>query len=283
MGFIDKLQSKKGKKFMGYLYGWGASIVIVGAMFKIQHWPGASAMLVGGLSIEAIIFFFSAFEPIHPHDDWGLVYPELRGEFAHGHDPDVYEKIAEQKKKEMGMGGGGSGDPVSQQLDKMLKEANIGPELIDSLGKGMSKLGDQASKLSNIADASVATQEYANKMKDATGSLGKLEESYVKASEAISGLSSANLDGKVYGEQLQAVSKNLGALNAVYELQLQESNNNLKVSAQMYSNISQLITNLNESVDDTKKYKEQVGQLAANLTALNTVYGNMLSAMNFNK
>ena len=93
MGFIDKLQSKKGKKFMGYLYGWGASIVIVGAMFKIQHWPGASAMLVGGLSIEAIIFFFSAFEPIHEHDDWGLVYPELRGEFAHSHDPEKYEKI----------------------------------------------------------------------------------------------------------------------------------------------------------------------------------------------
>lgn len=283
MGFIDKLQSKKGKKFMGYLYGWGASIVIVGAMFKIQHWPGASAMLVGGLSIEAIIFFFSAFEPQHPHDDWGLVYPELRGEFAGSHDPDVYEKIAEQKKKELTGGGGGFGDPISQQLDKMLKEANIGPDLIDSLGKGMSKLGDQASKLSNIADASVATQEYAGKMKDATNSLGKLEESYVKASESISGLSNTNLDGKVYGEQLQAVSKNLGALNAVYELQLQESNNNLKVSAQMYSNISALISNLNDSVEDTQKYKEQVSKLAANLTALNTVYGNMLSAMNFNK
>jgi len=97
MGFIDSLQSKKGKKFMGYLYGWGAAIVIIGAMFKIQHWPGASAMLVAGLSIEAVIFFFSAFEPIHEEIDWSLVYPELAGmhddDHGHGHEKKATKKV----------------------------------------------------------------------------------------------------------------------------------------------------------------------------------------------
>ncbi len=94
MGFIDALQSKKGKVFMGYLYGWGAAVVIVGAMFKIQHWPGASPMLVAGLSIEAVIFFFSAFEPIHEVYKWELVYPVLShghvGLDVHGHDKKIY-------------------------------------------------------------------------------------------------------------------------------------------------------------------------------------------------
>ena len=138
MGFIETLQTKKGKIFMGYLYGWGASIVIVGAMFKIQHWPGAGPMLVCGLSIEAVIFFFSAFEPIHDHDDWSLVYPELRG--AHGHGAEVKAKK----------------DPIAQELDRLLQDAKIGPELIESLGAGMKSLGDQAGKLSDITDATVA-------------------------------------------------------------------------------------------------------------------------------
>src|SRR5688572_13744509 len=142
MGFIQTLHSKKGKKFMGYLYGWGASIVIIGAMFKIQHWPGAGPMLVAGLSIEAIIFFFSAFEPVHEETDWSLVYPELAGL----HDDD------DKKKKKSGS--------VTQELDKMLEEAKIGPELLESLGTGLKSLGDKTAKLADITDASVASNEF---------------------------------------------------------------------------------------------------------------------------
>ena len=69
--------SKGWKKFMAKLYGFGAAVVIVGALFKIMHWPGAGPMLVIGLSTEAIIFIFSAFEPIHEDPNWELVYPEL--------------------------------------------------------------------------------------------------------------------------------------------------------------------------------------------------------------
>ena len=268
MGIIQKLQSKKGKTFMGYLYGWGAAIVIVGAMFKIQHWPFAGPMLVAGLSIEAVIFFFSAFEPVHEEDDWSLVYPELRGADDHG---------ASRHKDT------GKKDAIAAELDRMLTEAKIGPELIESLGTGMKSLSEQASKLTNITDAHAATQGYVDNIKGATKSVGQLSESYLKASEALTGLTSTNLDGQVYGEQLVAVSKNLSALNAVYELQLQGANDHLKISHKMYEGMNQLVENLSGSVDDTKKYKDEVGRLAVNLGSLNTIYGNMLTAMNYNK
>ena len=274
MGIIQTLQSKKGKTFMGYLYGWGASIVIVGAMFKIQHWPGAGPMLVAGLSIEAIIFFFSAFEPIHEETDWGLVYPELRG--MHDDEEGGHSHGHKEVKK-------GSKDPVAQELDKMLEEAKIGPELLESLGAGMRSLSDQAGKMSNIADASVATSSFVKEVEGATQNMSELSKSYVKATASLADLSNTNIDGQAYGEQLQQVSKNLSALNAVYELQLQGSSEHLKSANKMYEGIESLYRNLQDSVQDTNRYKEEIGKLATNLGALNTVYGNMLSAMNFNK
>lgn len=124
------MKGKKWKNFMAKLYGWGASIVIMGALFKIQHWPGAGIMLTIGLTTEAIIFFFSAFEKPHEEPDWSLVYPELAG--MHG------EEKEEEKKK--------SGT-VTEELDKMLEEAKIGPELLQSLGDGLRNLSSSANKL----------------------------------------------------------------------------------------------------------------------------------------
>jgi chromosome segregation ATPase len=285
MGFISALQSKKGKKFMSYLYGWGAAIVIIGAMFKIQHWPGASEMLVAGLSIEAVIFFFSAFEPIHEEIDWSLVYPELRGEHGHGHGD--HAAVIEEETS------------ITEQLDKMLEEAKIEPELLASLGTGLRSLSDQASKLNNITDASVATNEYVSNIKSASESAGALSNSYNKAansitesvselgnsysnvSKALDNLAASNQESLVYGEELQKVSKNLTALNAVYELQYQSASEHLKSTTQFNEGVGELMKNLHDSIDDTKKYKENISELSKNLTALNTVYGNMLNAMNF--
>ncbi len=255
---------KKWKNFMAKLYGFGAAIVIVGAMFKINHWKGATAMLVVGLSTEAVIFFFSAFEPPHEEVDWSLVYPELAG--MHGEEGE--EKLIEEDK--------GS---ITEQLDTMLEDAKIGPELIASLGDGLRTLGDQASKLNNITDASVATNEYVSSVKSAAKNVNSLSDSYSKASESLLGLSVASEDSSNLGEQIIKVSKNLSALNASYELQLQGSNEHLKSTAKFYDGLADLMKNLNDSVDDTKKYKEQIGQLSSNLESLNTIYGNMLTAM----
>jgi gliding motility-associated protein GldL len=257
--------SKAWKQFMAKLYGFGAAIVIVGAMFKIMHWPGAGPMLVVGLSTEAVIFLFSAFEPLHEEVDWSLVYPELAG---------MHDEEGGHGKPAITKGGS-----ITDQFDKMLEEAKIGPELIESLGAGMRTLSDQASKLNNITDASVATQDYVNSVKSAAKNVSGLSSAYSTAAESLMGLSLTNQDGASFGEQLSKVSKNLSALNAVYELQLQGSNDHLRATTQMHQSIEQLMTNLNSSVEDTKRYKDEISTLANNLSQLNTIYGNMLNAM----
>ena len=257
---------------MAKLYGFGAAVVIIGAMFKIQHWPGAGPMLVAGLSVEAVIFFFSAFEPPHEEVDWSLVYPELAGMHdEEGKDKTKHAQIEEDK---------GS---VTEQLDTMLEEAKIGPELIESLGTGLKSLSDQANKLSNITDATVATNEYVSSVRTAAQNVGELSSTYSKAAESLTGLTAASAEGNQVGQQLQAVSRNLTELNAIYELQLQGSKQHVQATSTFYDSLQVMMSNLSESVEDTKKYRQEIAELSNNLQALNTVYGNMLTAMNFKK
>lgn len=255
--------SKKWKNFMAKLYGWGAALVIVGALFKIEHWPFASAFLVIGLSTEAVIFFFSAFEPPHEDPDWSLVYPELAtGDHAEGDD---FRKEDQRS--------------VTEQLDSMLESAKIEPELIASLGEGMRSLSDQARQMGAITGAAAATSEYADSLKGASARVSALSESYEKASESLVGLT-ANVDsGRNAGESLQKMSQNLTALNEMYEMQLRGSREKLEAANQMFEGMGDMLTNLKNSVDDTKRYKENISELSDNLAKLNTVYGNMLNAM----
>src|SRR5688572_4759003 len=199
MGIAEITQGKNFKKFMARLYGWGASIVIVGALFKIQHWPFSGFFLVLGLGTEAVIFFFSAFEPPHEDVDWSLVYPELAGM----HDEDKKGKV---KKN----------DPVAQYLDKLMNDANVGPDLIRSLGTGLKSLGENTSKLVDLQDASVATSDYVKNVSKASHSIGQMSDSYVKAAQAADQLSATSDDARVYRDQVSSAGKNLAALNAVY-------------------------------------------------------------------
>ena len=203
------------KLFMARLYGWGASLVILGALFKIQHWTGAGFFLTLGLITESVIFFFSAFETPKEEYDWGLVYPEL----AYMKDPD---------KK---------GTP-SQQLDDALERAMIEDELIESLGDGLRKFGESASKLNETVEAAASISEY--------------------------------------NQQLEEGVKNMNALNSLYELQLQTSTKQMEAS-------TQFLQNLSTSIEDSKRFQQEVGKLAENLSSLNEVYANMLSAMNSSK
>jgi gliding motility-associated protein GldL len=265
MGIAQITQGKGWKNFMAKLYGFGAAVVIIGALFKIQHWPGAGFMLTVGLSTEAVIFFFSAFEPPHEEVDWSLVYPELAG---------MHEPGDHKKKK--------AGDPVSQHLDKLLSDAKIGPELISSLGNGLKSLSENTSKMAQLSNAAVATDDYAKNVTAASQKVSALSASYEKAATAMTSMTAAHEDVKIFNDQMKSAGKNMGALNAIYELQLQEANTRMKETTKFYDGIQQLLGNLNSTVDDTKKYKEEVGKLAKNLGSLNTVYGNMLSAMNTN-
>ena len=295
MNVTEIVQSAGWKNFMAKLYGLGATVVILGALFKIQHFKGGGLMITLGLGVEAVIFFFSAFEPLHEELDWTLVYPELAGMT----DPDELDDYKEEALAARGV--------TLEKFDDLFKQADIRPETIEKLGAGLSSLSKTAENLSDISQASVATKQYAENVQKAAEGVGglitnysestsklagaaeTLTASYAKASEAISrggaevaaSVSSAAsaISQNSFGDQLSSMNKNLGALNAAYEQQLKGTTEHMKGSDQVYSGLENMMKNLKASVEETEKYKQQMSQLSKNLADLNTVYGNMLSAM----
>jgi gliding motility-associated protein GldL len=291
MSLAELVQSSGWKNFIAKLYGLGASVVIIGALFKIQHWPLAGTMLTIGLLTEAVIFFFSAFEPLHEEIDWSLVYPELAGI-----PEDETPELASQGGKYHGGGsgggiGGGVGSVALAKFDEMLEKAEISPDLFQKLGVGMKKLSESTANMNSMGDVSAASSKYMNTINNANDSLGKLTDSYVSTTKVINETSSTyrtmadslsviEVGGKSYQQQLESLNKNLSALNAVYELQRKGADDHLKESDSLYKGIQGLMKDLSESAGDTKKYREQITKLNDNLSALNNVYGNMLAAMN---
>ena len=257
------LTSYKGKKILGYVYGLGAAVVIAGALFKIMHWPGANEMLILGMGTEVIIFVISAFEPPHMDLQWEKVYPELADDV----------QAAGVKKTEK------KASSVTEQLDNMLSKAKIEQDLLDRLGLNLGKLSENVSKMSEVTDAAGSTAEYSAKAKEAAGALGQMKDAYMQAAGSVKGLADATAGMGDFHTQVQSVSKNMSALNALYESELTESNNHLKVMNKFYGTMAEAANHLESTKEDAMKYKDQIASLNKNLGALNSVYGGMLNAM----
>lgn len=262
------MAGKKKPYGIGNIVSWGATVVIIGLMFKILHWPGATYWIAGGLITEAILFFILGFQREDKEINWARVYPELNEDFQ-GELPKATVRSV-----------GNTGPSTTAALDKMMEDAKIGPELVRSLGDGLRTFGDKVAAISRVTDAGEATIAFTSKVKDATASYEKLSVSFEKASVNLTEMANSNVDSKAYHDQVTQLAKNLSALNAVYELELQDSSAHLKSMNKFYQNLSLTMNNFNESMDDSKQFKEEVGRLAKNLASLNAIYGNMLTAMN---
>lgn len=259
---------------MSKLYGIGASVVIVGALFKINHYNYANEMLIVGLSTEALIFFFSAFEPPHVEPDWSLVYPQLGGMY---HESSV-EKELEGKKT------------ATQKLDQMFKEANIESSTLDRLSKGLQKLSENASQMGDISNAAVATNEYVDTIKTASKSASELAGNYKKASEVLGKDATASVE---YIENMKSASASAGKLSSAYvqaaDIIKSDMNSteefagtvkaaalSAKQLAETYAKSSALISKSVEALDfgsiDGLAYNKQLEQISQNLAKLNTVY-----------
>ncbi len=258
-------ETDRGKRIKNLIIGLGASIVLLGALFKLQHWEGAGTMLIIGMCTEAFIFALLGILPPHKDYYWEKLYPEL--DLA----PDEEEL---KMLKEMHAHG-----TLTQQLDKAMAENNVEPELIRRLGENLRRLGDSINQLRDLSDAQFATNDFSEKARQAAASLAEMKVAYTNATEAARLLGEATHDTKNYHEQVQMVSKNLAQLNAIYELELQDTNNHLKTMNKFYGSLTQAINHLNESIDDTKRYRAEMSELAKNLSNLNQIYGTMLSAM----
>ncbi len=257
-------ETERGKRIKNLIIGCGASVVLIGALFKLQHYPGAGTFLIIGMSTEAFIFALMGILPPTKDYYWEKMYPELNIAPTE----EELERSAIMEKTS-----------VTEQLDNMLVENNVEPEMVRRLGESLKKLGENINKLSEASGASLDTDDYSKKTREATAALAEMKIAYANATEAANSLASSSTDTKKYHEQVQQVTQNLAQLNAIYELELQDTNNHLKTMNKFYGNISQAMDNLTESISDTNSYKSEMSKLSKNLTNLNSIYGNMLSAM----
>jgi len=230
-----------------------AAVVLIGALFKLEHWSGADTMLIVGLGTEALVFTV-----------YGLLYLN----YPAVDDYDV--KVTGDNKKD---------NPALKTMEKMLAEADITPVNLSKLSSGFQKLGTTVEKMSEITDVVAATGDYTQKTREATKALSAVSDAYSNAANSATAFNNASEGAKIFHSQVQVLTKNLSSLNTIYELELQESNNHLKALNQFYGKLNETSKAMVSTADDANKAKEQIAMLASNLHRLNQIYGNMIGAM----
>lgn len=244
---------------------WGASVVILGAMFKINHLGGqlGSYMIGLGLSVEACLFFILGFFPPAKDPEWERVYPELAEDYS-----------------------GSLPMPVTRNnnapgvLEKILEQSAITPDVINNLGEGLKKFTDKVSRINTIADASLATDEFSGSLKTAAAKFDQLGGAFERATAGLVAVGNSRDDAEAYHHEIFKLTHNLSQLNNLYEAELKGADHNLRQVNQFYQGLSTALSNLNESAEDTRVFKTEVNKLSKNLASLNAVYANMLTAMN---
>jgi gliding motility-associated protein GldL len=232
----------------------GAALIIFAACAKLTHQAYADTMLTVGMWTETAIF---------------LVYAGIEWVKPKKHEEDL-----QPGEEEVVVG-----NPALQSMDKMLLEADITPVNLKRLGDNFQKLGTTVSNMGEVGDVVKSTGDFSAKTKEATSALGMMKDAYVNSANTMSSFNNAADSAKGFHEQVQVLTKNLGSLNTIYELELNESNNHLKSLNSFYGQMAQASEVMMSTVDDARTAKEQIGALANNLGKLNQVYGNMLSAM----
>jgi len=323
MNLGEIFKTKRWKTFMGYVYGWGASVVMLGALFKLQHWQYSGLFLTIGLITEAFIFFLSAFEPPLEMPEWSKVYPELREDY----ELMELEELNAQNKK---------------GFDQLLSTSELSPELIEKVGKGLNELSTAARGISDISSATLATDLYVKNLTSASesmnsftdnnkrandslhNSMNKLIESYSFTSQQLSETGKVSIDklqksseeftanltetgkkiaeningasdsistelknigegSKQYSSNLEKLNNNINALNENFEFQLKGSKEQFEAGRKFSGDLTQMNEILASSVKELQKYKENAESLNQHLEALNNIYGNMLGAMSYKK
>ncbi len=276
MGLSNIVRTRGFRNFMAKLYGLGAAVVILGALFKINHYAGADIMLIVGLGCESLIFFFSAFEPPHVDPDWSLVYPELAG---------MYRADDPHKKP-------------TEELDDLLSDAKIGPELIASLGTGLRKMSDNAAKLADITDAASVTNEYVSNVKNASDSVTELTDSYKNVSQALqqdadsseqylksikSAAEGANSLSDSYTQAAEGLVREMEVTNDFTE-GIKAATHSANELAEKYSLSANALAESAKALDftstDNAAYTDELKRISTNLSALNAAYELQLQATN---
>jgi len=240
----------KVSKLVDVFVSIAAAVVIWGALRKILHSPDADFWLKVGLTTEAVVFLV-----------YGILYLKYPAVDDHGK-----KAVAEP------------GD-VLGSLDAAMAKADITPANLNRLGENFKKLNTTVTNINDISDVVAATGDYTARTKEVTAALSQVKDAYVGAANSVGAFNAASDGARVFHDQIQVLTKNLSSLNTIYELELQESNNHLKTLNAFYGKLAETSEVMLASTNDAKKVQGEIANLSNNLGRLNSIYGNMLSAM----
>lgn len=276
MSFSELRDTAGYQKFTALAYGLGASVVIIGALFKIMHWPGAGIVLTIGMCTEAFLFALSAFDKPHVEYKWDRVYPQLHedeeGAVGTGVMNTNAANAAEEKRLEL--------QKIREMVDGEMQ----------NLKDGIHSLNVTAGQLTDLSSAAAVSGEYTNTLRQATSAASAFassQQSLKEASESLdssyksiaSSISSASQGSQNFAAQIDGINKNISTINSVFELQVKSVNEQNEAMKTLASAVKTIETSLNGSAAEAEEYKKQVALLASQMKSLNSIYGGMLSAM----
>ena len=257
MGLAELTHSQKWRSTMNYFYSIGASVVLLGALFKLQHWTGGGTMLMVGMSCEALIFFLSAFEPMVETPDWAKVYPQLNPDYE-------FEEEIELPVK-----------ATSRGLDEMLEKAEITPEMLSKLKKGLQDLTNTAKGISEISSATLATEMYVRDLGNASHAMNSFSEVNNKATQSVERslgdlVHSYEHSSKLISGSSKELAESFADSTKKINHQLASTSEKLTVSYKEFTeSIHKDITAINEN---SKNYSGEISRINASMSSLNSSY-----------
>lgn len=307
-GFMRWYESYKGKNVVNAVYSVGASIVIVGALFKIMHWPGAGIVLTAGMITEAFLFVIGVFEKPHPEFHWDNVFPQL---LEYGANPDLLEEKAAQPrptllaagvegKATMPMGGvaavaaapvAGVQPNIPGVTEQEAKDFKTSIAELAKTAKQLAGAGEAAEKLAasyGAADASIQgltqnAQVCQQNMAVVGTSLQNMAISAQNQQQSFdavgASLQSVAATAAAYQQNIEAVGAKVGSLNSLYELQITSLQAQNKAAEALAKDMEGIQAASSAALKNSEAYNAASQQLAQQVASLNQVYGNMLNAL----
>lgn len=295
------LSSEKGKRVLNFCYSWGASVVIIGALFKLLHLPYANQILFVAMITEAAVFFISAFERPNDEYHWEDVFPVLksknpldRPDFSKGSEANGGNGI-QVGGVVMNMGNDMSSNTsaVSGAAAAASLGLNVTEEDTRNLSDSIKKLSGAAEQISKMAELTEATQKYLEQLSSmseqmekfsrVTNSLTSASDTLLNAYQHISDNSDGiSQNSKGYVQQMEALNQNISGLNAVYEAQLRSISMQIENIEQINAGLSRIKDMYNGSVVDSSVFRSETEKMTQQLAQLNQVYSRLLQAMTVN-
>lgn len=265
MSIGDWMDSEQGARVVGYAFGFGAAVVIVGALFKIQHWPGASVMLTAGMGTEGVLFALTALANPHKSYHWEQVFPQLGGE----------------EHTEIG---------ADESMGNLDSTPSLSDDEIQKLSNGITKLSETASQISDLSTLTSASSSLVNNMSAASDSVAQFTNSQAQinvSSESMVGsykniaseIGTAQQSAQGFIANMNNVNTNLSAINSIYEIQLKSVGDQSDSLKTVNAELEKISLSVSSSLKDVETFKDQAAIMSQQVTSLNTVYGNMLNAL----